>query len=489
MNKSQVLSLSIASAISLLSFGGLRLINEHASTSATAQSPAPETTEPSVQIEESGAGSVVLDEQDLGPRFSFGDKILLEDEEAAEQNVTFREAKRRGVEAVSEGDFPKAVSAFEDAISTYANAPETLIYLNNARIGDAESYTLAISVPIEGDSVDAAKEMLRGIAQKQNEVNLSGGINGKPLRVLVADDDGDEDVAEQVAEALVDKSDVLGVVGHFTSDTSIAASKIYQAEGLVMISPTSTSVELSNQGEYIFRSLPADNFNATALVNYMLTTLNLQKAAIFYNSDSAYSTKLREVFKERLFVQDGRVVDEFDLNSSDFDAAKTIEQAIEDDAEVIILFHNTGVLSKGLEVIEANNSRLPILSGDSGYKPEMLDLSNYTENVITVTVPWISVGSEDKPFSESAQQLWKANVSWRSAMTYDATQALTAALEQADSREDVQAALTEPDFTATGVSEEIKFQRNTGDRDGSPILVTVKESTNNQGQYRFAPVK
>ena len=495
MKKQQVLSLSIASAALLASLGGLKLIDNHLDGTATATpTPSEETTTTSSTDALSTPptdtqSSPSVEDSETSQRLSFGEDVLIEKEEIGEPNTNFREAKLRGVEAMSQENYSAAVEAFEEAIKLYPNAPETLIYLNNARIGERESHTLAIAVPIRDNAEDVAKEMLRGIAHKQNEVNSEGGINGKPLRILIADDDSDEEVAKQVAQALVNSPTVLGVVGHFTSDTSLAASDIYQSQGLVMISPTSTSVALSTKGDYIFRSLTTDGFNAAALVNYMLNELDLKNAAIFFNSDSDYSTKLVEVFKERLFIQDGKVIDEFDLFSEDFDANESVQKSIEQGAEVLILFHNTGVLPKGLEVIKANESRLPILSGDSGYKPEMLELHEYTQDIIVVTVPWVLAGSEDTPFVKSARELWEADVSWRTAMTYDAAQALVTALRGGGSREEIQAALSDPNFSVEGVSDVVKFQENTGDRDGSPLLVTVGTFPNTSEKYRFVPAK
>jgi branched-chain amino acid transport system substrate-binding protein len=497
MKRSQALSLSVAFAALISSLGGLKLIDNHlnkatAITSTPTDTTAPPITDTTTSSITDTTDTTSVEAHGIDQRISFGEETLIAKEEVGEPNAKFREAKLRGVEAMSQGNYSTAVDAFEEAIKLYPNAPETLIYLNNARIGDGESLTLAIAVPIRDnaeDGEDVAKEMLRGIAHKQNEVNSKGGINGIPLRVLIVDDDSDDEVAKQVAQALVDDDTVLGVIGHFTSDTSLAASDIYQNQGLVMISPTSTSVALSTKGNYIFRSLTTDGFNAAALVDYMLNDLKLRNAAIFYNSDSAYSTKLVEVFKERLFIQDGKVVDEFDLIEETFNANESVQDSIDQGAEVVVLFHNTGVLSKALEVITANEGRLPILSGDSGYKPEMLELHEYTQDIIVTTVPWVLAGSENTPFVKSARQLWKADVSWRTAMTYDAAQALVTALEKATNREDIRATISDPNFSVNGVSEVIKFQENTGDRDGSPLLVTVEAIPGASGQYRFAPVK
>ena len=63
-----------------------------------------------------------------------------------------------------------------------------------------------------------------------------------------------------------------------------------------MVSPTSTSVQLSSLGNAVYRTVPSDRFTASALSRYMLTTLQKQNAAVYYNSESSYSKSLKEEF-------------------------------------------------------------------------------------------------------------------------------------------------------------------------------------------------
>lgn len=437
-------------------------------------------------------------------RVSSGDKLLIEGIEGA--NSAFYDAQEEGVEAMIDKDYETAEQAFQTALNNYRNAPETVIYKNNADIGGGIAYTIAIAVPIDNETEEGAndaQELLRGIAQAQTEINEAGGINGTPLKVIIADDDSDQSVAKQVAEAFVDNEDILGVVGHYSSDTSLVASDVYQEEGLVMISPTSTSTELSTKGDYIFRSLTTDSFNAAALSRYMTRTLTKEKAAIFYNSGNTYSEGLRELFKKELDFESGEVVAEFDLSKGDFNAAdadavaaaadNAVADAIDNGAEIIALFNSSSppkVFDAALAVIEANQNQLPILSGDSGYKPEMYEISEYTTGTLVVIIPWnLLGGNENSPFSQAARQLWGGDVSWRTAMSYDATQALIEAIKQSDSRSGVQAALLDPGFAAEGVEEPIQFQSTTGDRDGSPKLVTVGPNPQSPGEYRFVLVE
>src|SRR2546428_3311530 len=72
------------------------------------------------------------------------------------------------------------------------------------------------------------------------EINAKGGVKGRPLRLRVADDSGREDTAVRVAEELYGDPDVVAVLGHLTSGTTIAAARVYGGGGspLPPISPS-----------------------------------------------------------------------------------------------------------------------------------------------------------------------------------------------------------------------------------------------------------
>ena len=79
------------------------------------------------------------------------------------------------------------------------------------------------------------------------------------------------------------------------------------------------------------------------------------------DSQSDYSNKLREVFKEKLFIEDGGIVEEFDLAAPDFDAETAMNNIRDKGADTVVLFHNHGILETALEVVKANTTQLPIL--------------------------------------------------------------------------------------------------------------------------------
>ena len=411
-------------------------------------------------------------------RLSMGERLIFPEGASAE--------KQAAVQAIASRNDSQAIAALEASLKARRNDPEALIYLNNARIGEQTSYTIAVPVPVTTD-VNGSLEILRGVAQAQSEVNQAGGINGVPLKVVIANDDNNPAVAQQVARSLVENSAVLGVVGHYSSDVTLAAAQVYQASGLVAISPVSTSVKLSNYGDFIFRSVPSDFVAARSLSDYALTRLKRQQAAVFFNSQSGYSQSIKSEFGTALALGGGQVVSEFDLSDPAFSPSRSLEQAVQQGATVLALLPNTGQLDRALQVVQLNQGRLPLLGGDDVYTPRTLEVGQATARGMIVAVPWHILANPQAPFVQSSRQLWGGDVNWRTVTAYDATQALIGGLRRAPSRKGVQQVLRDAAFSTEGATEGVRFLPS-GDRNQPVQLVEIQPGRRSGYGYDFVPI-
>jgi ABC-type branched-subunit amino acid transport system substrate-binding protein/WD40 repeat protein/regulator of sirC expression with transglutaminase-like and TPR domain len=405
-------------------------------------------------------------------------------------------AKLMRIEAVASGDFTKAREKLETSLNQQPNDPEARIYLSNIRIGGQKSYTIAVPVPISSNP-DGAAEILRGVAQAQKELNESGGIKGTLLRVLIADDRGDPEVAEQVAQQIADNTDALGVVGHFTSDTTRKAGEIYKQKQLVAISPVSTAVDFAEPlgfnapifgNPYLFRTVPNDRQSAQALARYLWEQLKHEKAVVFFNSNSEYSKSLSSEFEKAFGKHGGQVVQKFDVSEPGFNPSQQVQEAINKGAQALVLLTDMSQLDATLEVVKANGS-LSLLAGDDVYNLKTLQKGKDAVGM-TVAVPWHIDNNPD--FANAASSLWKATVNWRTAMAYDATQAFIEALRQncnaqetKDARECIAQRLRSKDFSVgNGASGQVQFEQS-GDRVQESQLVVVKSSSNSRSKTGY----
>ena len=418
--------------------------------------------------------------QAVTDRLSTGERVLIT---AASSSL-----KDMGIDAFAAGDAAQAVTLLEAAIRENRNDPEALIYLNNAQIAGATAYTIAVAAPIE-TALNPALEILRGVAQAQAEINQAGGINGVPLRIMIADDGNTPETATQVASQLVATDDVLAVIGHFSSGVTLATEPVYTQGELPLISPTSTSVQISGVSDYVFRTAPSDRFTATALARYMLQELDKQRVAIFFNSESDYSASLKDEFTTAVFSDGGQVLAEFDLVDTNFNAEQALSQLEAQDIEVIMLAANTPTLDQALTVVRANDGDLDLLGGDSLYNPQVLDVGGATAADLVVAIPWHLLAHTDAPFVQASRTLWGGDVSWRTATTYDAVKSLAAAIATLSSigRQPLQRALSATSFTAEGATSEVRFLPS-GDRNQAAQLVIVQPGSRSGHGYDFVPV-
>ena len=391
-------------------------------------------------------------------------------------------AKIAGITAFAQGDYSTAISEFQVARSDLRNDPETLIYLNNARLGQNPAAEIAVVVPI-GSSVNPAREILRGVAHHQERHNANPGA-ALPLRVWIGDDNNDPALAQQIATVIVRDPRFLAVVGHGTSATSIAAAPIYRQGQKVMIAPTSTSTELAQvqpgSPTFIFRTIPSDQFTGTALARYLLTQ-NRRQLSVFFNSQSSYSRSLKEAFATTLTLEGGQILQEIDLSQGDPPPTHPNSQGL-------VLLTDAQTFDRAIQVARLNNGRLPLFGGDALYRIDTLQQGQAAVNGLILPVPWHPQKSGDPQFPRAAQQLWGGDVNWRTALAYDATQAITTALRSGFTDSVALAtALVAPDFGFAGVTGQVRFTPS-GERQGQVLLVRVQPGSLSKTGYDFVPL-
>ncbi|OUL36401.1 ABC transporter substrate-binding protein [Nostoc sp. T09] len=412
-------------------------------------------------------------------RISIGEKILVTADTSPD--------KEAGVQAFARGDFVTAAAKLKASLLKNRNDPETLIYLNNSQVKNSKSLKIAVSIPI-GGNLDVAKEVLRGVAQAQDEVNRSGGINGKLLQVAIANDDNQPNQSQQIATDFVKDASILAVVGHNSSNASIAAAPIYQQGGLVMISPSSTAQNLSGIGSYIFRTVPSNGAFAERLASYTIKTARKNNIAICADSKSIDTQSFKDEFIKGIVAGGGKVNStNCDIASANFDPNTVISQFISSGANGLVLAPNVDRINKALELAAANNGKLTLFASPTLYTFQTLQVGKADVNGLVLPVSWHPQAIPGNPFPQNAVKLWGGNVNWRTATAYDATIAIAKGLQQANTRDDLQKVLHSSSFSANGATGKIQFLPS-GDRSGTAILVKVQPSSKSATGYDFVPL-
>lgn len=413
----------------------------------------------------------------LETRFSVGDRILI----TADNNLN----KQIAAKAFASGDYRTAAELLAVSLKANPNEPETLIYWNNALAALRGNFVkIATSVPI-GGNLNVAQEILRGVAQKQQEINQNGGIDGKLVQVEIANDDNDPELAKQIATQFVKDDKILAVIGHNDSDASVAAAPIYQQGGLVMITPTSSANNLSEMGSYIFRATPSTRALADTLADYAVDSARKTNIAICSDSQAEVSKSFQNEFTWSVYERGGQIIPtKCDFSAPDFNPNDIPSQMVSDGADTLLLAPSVRQVDKAIEVARANQGRLTLLGNHSIYTYTTLQQGQDRVNGIVISVPWHPQINSDNAFPVNARKQWGGAVNWRTAMAYDATTAAIAGLELGLSREGVQTTLSNLDFSTEGAFEAIQFLPS-GDRNLKGTLVRVEPGKQSGTGYDF----
>ncbi len=345
------------------------------------------------------------------------------------------------IKADEKEDYKTAIRLFEQAINGDRSDPVPLIFLNNARARqryqDLKIEPLKLAVVASIDYYEeAAKEVLRGVADAQDQFNESRKAIGNKtplLEIVIANDENEKPAAKQVARTLVRDGRILGVVGHHASESTIAAQEIYNdtKEGgkIAVISPSSSSSKLT--GENFFRTVGDTKKAAKKYVDYIkkISHSNKANAIVFYTKGSDYSQVLLEDFKK----QGGQAIEEIDIKSI-LDIAKKIQNIVDlKKTKNLLILTSVSTNSVAIEIARAN-ARLPIdkklnlLGAMSLSEQETITKGGDYVNGMYLVRPCIK--SKSTYMTETSQKWSQQNDSWRNTTSYDATKAFIKAIEQ-----------------------------------------------------------
>ncbi len=185
-----------------------------------------------------------------------------------------------------------------------------------------EPIKIGAILPLTGDGAAYGVPM-QAIAQVAVEdINANGGVNGRMLEFIWEDGKCNGQDAAAAAEKLINVDKVEVIYGGFCSSETLGAAPKAEAAGVVMLSPGSSSPDVTNAGDYIFRNYPSDTAQGEILAQ-LATELGFQKVGVL-TEENDYTIGLEESFKSTFEEGTGVVVTESFLpTDTDFKAQIT----------------------------------------------------------------------------------------------------------------------------------------------------------------------
>ena len=181
--------------------------------------------------------------------------------------------------------------------------------------GSGDAIVIGVTGPFSqprGVSMKAGAELAAA------EINKAGGVEGRPIELVFADDSASNDAAVRIATEFRADRRMVAVVGHLTTGPTAAAAPIYNGDGVPMalISPSASAPSLSEDGgRAVFRVCPTDFAHGQALARHARNVLRARTAAILYEND-AYGRGVAANFVADFRQLGGTIVSEDPYNKA-----------------------------------------------------------------------------------------------------------------------------------------------------------------------------
>ncbi len=204
-------------------------------------------------------------------------------------------------------------------------------------------------------------------------VNQQGGINGRPLELVVRDDKGDAETARQVDAELVSLG-VVALIGHPTSDMTAAVFDQMNQSGVVMLSPTSSSSKFSGQDDLFFRVIPSNNLMGKALAEHIFRNRGLRKIAGIYDlNNKTFTETLWQSLQAEFQRLGGDASLSFSFTSGKDDLKELIHQVGASQPDGIVFLASAVDTALMAQYASQQQINVPMFSSPWGQTRELID--------------------------------------------------------------------------------------------------------------------
>jgi branched-chain amino acid transport system substrate-binding protein len=225
--------------------------------------------------------------------------------------------------------------------------------------------------PITGEAASYGVSTKNGATLAIKEANDAGGVLGKKIKLIYADDKGDPAEGAVVYTKLIQQDKVVAILGTTTSRSALAGAPICQDAKVPMVTPTATNEKVTAVGDYIFRGCFIDSFQGTVAAKYVATDLKAKTAGIIFDVGNDYARGLEETFKATFEAAGGKVLVAEGHPSGAVDFKAQLTKIVKAKPEVLYVpdyYNDVGLIAKQARELGYTG---PFVGGDGWDSPEL----------------------------------------------------------------------------------------------------------------------
>jgi branched-chain amino acid transport system substrate-binding protein len=308
---------------------------------------------------------------------------------------------------------------------------------------DSKEIKIGGDFELTGGVASYGQSAVNGAKLAFKQVNASGGVLGKQINFITADNKSEPSESANAVTKLITQDKAVVIMGAVASSNTLAAVQIATDNKVPLLTPTSTNpkITVDDNGsvkDYIFRSCFIDPFQGTVMANFAAKTLKAKTAVIYIDNSSDYAKGLAQFFEESFVKNGGQILakEAYLQKDQDFKATLTKIKAV--NADVVYVpgyYEEVGkIVKQGREL----GITVPVLGGDGWDSPKLVEIAG--KEVLNGTYFSNHYSTEDKDprvskFVEDYKKEYNQTPDALAALGYDGAMMIVDAIKRANSTE------------------------------------------------------
>ena len=306
---------------------------------------------------------------------------------------------------------------------------------------NSDEIKIGANFEMTGNVANYGTTTLEGLKLAIKEANDAGGINGKKITLVEADNKSDPAEAANAATKLISESQVA------------TENKV------PIIAPDATSPDITVENgqvkPFVFRGCFIDPLQSNTMAAFAANELKAKTAVIYLDSSTDYSKSLAEVFKNKFEALGGKVVMEEAFVAKDQDFKATLTNIKTANADIIYIpayYEEVGKIVKQARELGITQ---PILGTDGWDDTKVVDIAgaDALNNTYFIT-HYTETDPDAKAFVDAFTKEYGHAPGVFAALGYDAGKMLVDAIKRAGS--------TDPEAIQKALAETKDLQVGTG---------------------------
>jgi len=302
----------------------------------------------------------------------------------------------------------------------------------------SDEIKIGANFEMTGNTANYGISTLDGLKLAIKEANDAGGVNGKKIVLIEADNKSEAAESVNAATKLISDDHVRAIVGPATTANVIAESQVATDNKIPVIAPDATAVDVTVENgqvkPWIFRSCFIDPQQGDVMAKFALDTLKAKTAVIYLDNSTDYSKSLAQVFEKVFTAGGGKVLMTEAFLGKDQDFKATLTRLREANADVIFVpayYEEVGKIVKQAREIGIT---APIIGTDGWDDPKVAELAGADAlNNTYFSTHYSDKDESVRPFIDAYQKEYGHMPNVFAALGYDAGKLLVDALKRAGS--------------------------------------------------------